>query len=176
MRRRWIPKFVDATCVGRGGAASPCRATHFLSCRRVPASLFVDRVRTNLLTASDVNVAGHRFAALKLADQLELLNNQLRGYNKQIDTLLVQHPDHEIFTSFPASGRIVVAELLAEIGEGGDWWRVSLTVQVQRESVDARDTSGGDGDSRGTRGDRSFESWQGSSAILNARCTLLVVS
>jgi transposase len=84
---------------------------------RVPAATLVERVRTSLLSASDGNVAGHRYAALHLADQLELFNNQLRAYNRRIDELLVRHPDHEIFTRFPAAGRIVAAELLAEIGE-----------------------------------------------------------
>lgn len=87
---------------------------------RVPASVLVERVRANLLTASDGNVAGHRFAALHLADQLELFNNQLRSYNRRISELLPQHPDHQIFTSFPAAGRVIAAELLAEIGEDRD--------------------------------------------------------
>jgi transposase len=84
---------------------------------RVPAAVLVERVHTNLLAASDGTVAGHRYAALHLPDQLELLNNQLRAYNRRIHELLVQHPDHEIFLSFPAVGRVLAAELLAEIGE-----------------------------------------------------------
>jgi len=87
---------------------------------RVPPAVLVDRVRTHLLTASDGNVTGHRYAALHLADQLELFNNQLRSYNRRIDELLVQHPDHEIYLSFPATGRVLAAELCAEIGEDRD--------------------------------------------------------
>jgi hypothetical protein len=71
---------------------------------RVPPAVLVERVRTNLLSASDGNVAGHRYAALHLADQLELFNNQLRAYNRRIDELLMQHPDHELYLSFPPSG------------------------------------------------------------------------
>jgi hypothetical protein len=82
--------------------------------------VLVERVRTNLLTASDGNVAGHRYAALHRADQLELFNSQLRGYNRRIDELLTQHPDHETYLSFPATGRVIAAELCAEIGEDRD--------------------------------------------------------
>ncbi len=87
---------------------------------RVPPGVLVERVRTNLLSASDGSVAGHRYAALHLADQLELFNNQLRAYNRRIGELLVQHPDSAIFLSFPAVGRVLAAELLAEIGEDRD--------------------------------------------------------
>lgn len=72
---------------------------------RVPPGVLVERVRTNLLSASDGSVAGHRYAALHLADQLELFNNQLRAYNRRIGELLVQHPDSAIFLSFDPVSR-----------------------------------------------------------------------
>lgn len=107
-----------ASRVGEARMAGFCRRIGYSG--RVPAAVLVDRLRTHLLTASDGNTAGHRFAALAQADQLELLNNQLRSYNQRIGELLGSHPDHETFTSFPASGRIIAAELLAEIGEDRD--------------------------------------------------------
>lgn len=72
------------------------------------------------ISASVISIAGHRYAALHLADQLELFNHQLRAYNKHISELLAQHPDREIFTSFPAADRVIAAELLAEIGQDRD--------------------------------------------------------
>jgi hypothetical protein len=87
---------------------------------RVPSAVFVERVRTNLLTASDGYVAGHRYAALHPADQLELLNNQLRAFNRRLDGFLVQLADHEIYRSFPTVGRVLTAEPLTEIGEERD--------------------------------------------------------
>jgi hypothetical protein len=83
---------------------------------RVPVDVPVGRLRDNLLTASEGSVNGHRFAALAPADHLELLNNQIRQFNRRIDELLDLHPDTDVFSSFPAVGRITAAELLAEIG------------------------------------------------------------
>lgn len=74
-------------------------------------------MRTHLLSASTGSVNGHCFAALALADQLQLLNDQIRRYNRRIDELLADHPDSVVFSSFPAVGRITASELLAEIGE-----------------------------------------------------------
>jgi len=90
--------------VGEARMAGFCKRIGYAG--RVAPAVLVERVRTNLLSGSDGNVAGHRFAALVLADQLELLNNQLRSFNKQIDSLLGQHPDREIFTRFPAVGQV----------------------------------------------------------------------
>jgi transposase len=84
---------------------------------RVPPAVLVERLRANLLTASPGSINGHRYAALALADQLELLNKQLRAYNRQLGELFDAHPDSEIFSSFPAAGRVIGSELLAEIGD-----------------------------------------------------------
>lgn len=84
---------------------------------RVPAAVLVDRLRAGLLSAAPGSVAGHSYAALALADQLELLNDQLRSYDRRIDELLARHPDHRIVASFPAVGRVTAAEFISEIGE-----------------------------------------------------------
>jgi transposase len=79
--------------------------------------VLVGRLRANLLSGSEGSVNGHRFAAIALADQLQMLNDQIRQFNRRIDDLLAVHPDTLVFSSFPAVGRITAAELLAEIGE-----------------------------------------------------------
>ena len=84
---------------------------------RVPPAVLLQRLRTNPLTVVAGSVAGHSYPALALADQLELLNDQLRAYDRRLDELLDDHPDHEIITSFPAVGRVTAAELISEIGE-----------------------------------------------------------
>ncbi|WP_419837406.1 IS110 family transposase [Candidatus Poriferisodalis sp.] len=84
---------------------------------RVPAGVLAERLRANLLCAAPGSVAGHSYAALALADQLELLNHQIRSYNRRIGALLADHPDHRIIDSFPAVGRVTAAELISEIGE-----------------------------------------------------------
>lgn len=72
---------------------------------RVPVDVLVGRVRANLLSAAPGSEHGHRYAALALSDQLEMLNRQLRAYNCHVAVLFEAHPDHKIFDSFPASGK-----------------------------------------------------------------------
>jgi transposase len=84
---------------------------------RVPAGLLVDRLRTHLLAATPGSTAGHRFSALALVDQLELLNRQLKTFDSQIALVFDQHADAKIFASFPGAGPVISAGLLAEIGE-----------------------------------------------------------
>lgn len=45
------------------------------------------------------------------------LATQIRELETQIETQLEQHPDGHIFTSFPRSGRVRAATLLAELGD-----------------------------------------------------------
>jgi transposase len=84
---------------------------------RVPVEVLVGRVRANLLAAAPGSENGHRYAALGLADQLEMLNRQLRAYNRHLGVLFEAQPDYKVFNSFPATGKVIGAELLAEIGE-----------------------------------------------------------
>ena len=112
---RDYPTPAAAGRVGEARMAGFCRRTGYSG--RVPPAVLAERLRTNLLTAAEGSVAGHSYAALALADQLELLNNQLRSYNRRLDELLADHPDHQIIDSFPAVGRVTAAELISEIGE-----------------------------------------------------------
>lgn len=104
-----------ASRVGEARMAGFCRRIGYTG--RVPATELVERLRTNLLSASPGSIAGHQFAALAQAEHLALLNNQLREFNRRVDHLLDQHPDSALFESFPGIGRITAAELIAEIGD-----------------------------------------------------------
>ncbi|MPZ54717.1 MAG: IS110 family transposase [Acidimicrobiia bacterium] len=84
---------------------------------RVPADVLVERLRSHLLSGSAGSVNGHRYGALALTDQLELLNNHLRGYDRKVGDLFERHPDGGIYASFPAAGPLIGPELLTEIGE-----------------------------------------------------------
>jgi transposase len=99
----------------------PARMQRFLDRHgytgRVPAEILLDRLRTHLLTATAGSVEGHRFGALALADQLDLLNRQLKTFDVRIADVFAAHPDSSIFASFPAAGPVIAASLLAEIGE-----------------------------------------------------------
>jgi transposase len=112
---RDYPTPQTASRVGQARMAGFCQRVGYSG--RVPVDVLVGRLRTNLLSGSAGSVNGHRFAAIALADQLQMLNDQIRQFNRRIDDLLAVHPDTFVFSSFPAVGRITAAELLAEIGE-----------------------------------------------------------
>lgn len=91
-------------------------ARHGYSGRTRP-ELLVDRLRTNLVSASAGTTAGKAFSAGLFVDQLELLNTQVRSITKRIRELVVQHPDAAIFLSFPGMGHVTAATMIAEMGE-----------------------------------------------------------
>ena len=92
-----------------------CRR-HSYSGRTHP-DVLVERLRPHLLSASEGTVAGKSFSANLFADQLRLLNRNLRAYDKKLDQLLDAHPDAAIFRSFPGIGPLVAATLISEMGE-----------------------------------------------------------
>ena len=84
---------------------------------RTRPEFLAERLRANLLSASPGTAAGKAFSALLFADQLELLNSQVRAITKKIRGLLAAHPDAAIFLSFPGMGHVTAAVMLAEMGE-----------------------------------------------------------
>lgn len=84
---------------------------------RTSAEILVERLTPHLISAGAGTSAGKAFTAVRMADELALLNRHLRDYDAQVDTLLAAHPDTRIFSSFPGVGRIVAATLLAGMGE-----------------------------------------------------------
>jgi transposase len=84
---------------------------------RVPAQTLADRMRTNLLSASDGTVAGKSFSAQTFTRLLQLLNTQVAEYDDAIAAAVAEHPDSKIFASFPGVGAVLTGVLLAEIGE-----------------------------------------------------------
>jgi len=91
-------------------------ARHGYSGRTDPEVL-VQRLRSNLLSASAGTTAGKAFSAMLFVDQLELLNSQVRQISKHVRERLREHPDAGVFLSFPGMGEITAAILLAEMGE-----------------------------------------------------------
>lgn len=112
---RDYPTPEQAGRVGPARMAAFC-ARHGYSGRTRP-ELLVDRLRTNLVSASAGTTAGKAFSAGLFVDQLELLNTQVRSITKRIRELVVQHPDAAIFLSFPGMGHVTAATMIAEMGE-----------------------------------------------------------
>ena len=112
---RDYPTPAQAGRVGTVRMAAFC-GRHGYSGRTRP-ELLVERLRANLLTASEGTSRGKAFTALMFTEQLELLNTQIRAISKRIRELLLTHPDAAIFLSFPGMGEITAAIMLAEMGE-----------------------------------------------------------
>jgi transposase len=109
---RDYPTPAQAGRVGTARMAAFC-SRHGYSGRTRP-ELLVQRLRTNLLSASAGTTAGKTFTAALFVDQLELLNAQVRAITKRIRERLVEHPDAAIFLSFPGMGEV------NRPGESGD--------------------------------------------------------
>ncbi|MEO2107570.1 MAG: IS110 family transposase [Actinomycetota bacterium] len=130
----------------KAGRVGERRMARFLdrnnySGRQDPAVL-VDRLREHLLDASDGTTAAKTVAALALADQLELLNGQVKQFSGLIRDRLAAHPDGELFTSFPGADVIVGATLLAEIGEDRDRYPTASMLLAEAGQVPVTKASG----------------------------------
>lgn len=84
---------------------------------RVPADVLVERLRTHLLHASSGTTTARSRFALAQTELLELLNRQLKDFDRALQQALRNHPDAEIYLSFPGVGTTIAAVLLASIGE-----------------------------------------------------------
>ena len=69
------------------------------------------------LTANAIMTRTKSRLMLALVSQLLPLVEQIAAYDKEIDTLFLTHPDHEIFQSLPRAGKRLAPRLLAEIGD-----------------------------------------------------------
>jgi transposase len=84
---------------------------------RVPAQVLAERMRQNLLSGSAGTVAGKAHSAKTFANMLGVMNEALAEFDDAIASVVAEHPDAMIFSSFPGVGPILTAVLLAEIGE-----------------------------------------------------------
>jgi transposase len=65
-----------------------------------------------------------------LVSQLLPLIEQIAQYDKEIDTLFLTHPDHEIFESLPRAGTRLAPRLLAEIGDDRKRYQDASSLQA----------------------------------------------
>ena len=84
---------------------------------RTAPEVLIERIRTHTGTPNrGVDVARAR-AMLALVDLLEQVGRVLDDYEMAIAGVLDRHPDAAVFASFPGTGLVTTATLLAEIGE-----------------------------------------------------------
>lgn len=81
------------------------------------------------LTNDRAVVAGSRMKALAIVRQLRALGKSIAEMEAQIQELFEQHPDHEVFSSFPCAKKVLAPRLLAAFG--GDRSRYEEALEIQ---------------------------------------------
>ncbi len=76
-----------------------------------------ERLHQPHLQANAVITRSKARLTLALVCQLLPLIEQIAQYDKEVETLFLTHPDHEIFESLPRAGQHLAPRLLAEIGD-----------------------------------------------------------
>ena len=110
------PTAASAVHLGERRMAAFC-AKHSYSGRR-PAAELLERLRSAPSGTMDETLTpAVRDAVLALITVLKTVNAALKDLGKSVAARLAEHPDGEIFTSLPRSGRINAAQILAEWGD-----------------------------------------------------------
>src|SRR5262249_42770416 len=81
------------------------------------ATTIFERLHQPHLQANAVITRSKARLTLALVGQLLPLIEQIAQYDKEVETLFLTHPDHEIFESLPRAGQHLAPRLLAEIGD-----------------------------------------------------------
>ncbi len=117
--RERYPTPASAARLGEKRMAAFCAKVGY-SGGRSPAEL-LGRLRNAPPGVSDPTqaVAG-RDAVLAMVGVLRALNTAIKKLERSIHSRLDEHPDGEIFTSLPRSGRVNAAQMLAEWGDCRD--------------------------------------------------------
>lgn len=84
---------------------------------RTTPEVLIERIRADTGTPNAGVDAARARAMVALVDLLEQVGRVLEDYETAIAGVLERHPDATLFASFPGSGLITTATLLAEIGE-----------------------------------------------------------
>jgi transposase len=84
---------------------------------RTDPAVLPSRLRAHPATPSSGTDRARARTALALADLLEELGGTIGRYDAAIAELVARHPDAAVFGSFPGTGPVTVATLIAEVGE-----------------------------------------------------------
>jgi transposase len=90
----------------------------------------VEQLRQPHLQADAVTIRAKSRLMLALVRQLLPLLEQIAQYDKEISTLFLTHPDHEIFASLPRAGKHLAPRLLAEIGDDRSRYQDASSLQA----------------------------------------------
>lgn len=113
------PTPASAAHLGEKRMAAFC-VKHGYCGRRAPTEL-VKRLRAAPAGVMDEHhTEAGRDAVIALVTVLRTLGTVKKDLDRSVDAHLAQHPDAEIFTSLPRSGRVNAAQMLAEWGDSRD--------------------------------------------------------
>jgi transposase len=97
---------------------------------RLAARKIVERLHQPHLQADAVTTRAKARLTVALVQQLIPLLAQIDQYEKEINTLFLTHPDHEIFESLPRAGQRLAPRLLAEIGDDRSRYQSAQSLQA----------------------------------------------
>ena len=84
---------------------------------RTAPEIIIERIRAHCGTPDSGVITARARAMLALVDLLEQVGRVLDDYGLAMAAVLERHPDAELIASFPGTGPIITATLLAELGE-----------------------------------------------------------
>jgi transposase len=96
------------------------------------------------LTANAITTRTKSRLMLALVSQLLPLVEQIAAYDREIDTLFLTHPDHEIFQSLPGAGKRLAPRLLTEIGDDRARYTDAASLQALAGTAPVAFASGND--------------------------------
>jgi len=82
------------------------------------------------LVADTVTTRTKSRLMLAVVSQLLPLLEQIAAYDKEVNTLFLTHPDHDLFSSLPRAGKRLAPRLLAEIGDDRDRYDAAASIQA----------------------------------------------
>jgi transposase len=94
---------------------------------------------------SDLTVVNTSFTlrVQLICRQLQVLNQTIHDFDEQIVATFMQHPDHEIFTSFPGAGPVLAPRLLASLGSQRERFETAGNLQNYTGIAPVTKQSGG---------------------------------
>lgn len=96
---------------------------------RRAATEIVEQLHHQELTANEVIVRAKSRLMLSLVRQLLLLLEDIKSYDKEIASLFLKHPDHDLWQSLPRAAQRLAPRLLAEWGDDRARYRDAQSVQ-----------------------------------------------
>ncbi len=81
------------------------------------------------LVTDQAVLRANRLAVLHLATQLQQFNRTIEDYEEQLRELVEQHPDAELFRSFPGAGEALTPRLIAAFGSQRERFQSAAEIQ-----------------------------------------------